>query len=191
MSVQVPFTLAAEPNTDLWKKPPAHDVSTAPKKSHSKGLLSKFVSATATFSSTYTTLYDQAGLGLTLTSPSADAPKWIKTGVEFYNNVPQYSVVATDNWSDWSIGALPAQFNSGDVASGKQEVTFRIQKEDGSLWFYLQDGEGLSVPLRETTWVYGLGDDWEVDVAALVARPNTEVKGNLEANFTKFDVEWA
>ena len=74
---------------------------------------------------------------------------------------------------------------------GKRETTFRIQRDGYGLWFFFEDGQGGSQPLREVTWVYGLGDDWEVDVAALVARPDTEVKGSLEANFTKFEVEWA
>jgi uncharacterized protein len=50
----------------------------------------------------YTTLYDQAGLMLRY-----DSDHWIKAGVEFTDDVMQFCVVVTNQWSDWSLIPLP------------------------------------------------------------------------------------
>jgi hypothetical protein len=57
---------------------------------------------------------------------------------------------------------------------------------------YYVDEKGAKVPLREIAWVFGedAGEGWQVQVGALVARPNKDVKGNYEAVFEKLDVEW-
>lgn len=62
-----------------------------------------------------------------------------------------------------------------------------------SLWVYYVTEEGEDVPLREICWVFGEnnGEGWELEVSAAVARPNKVVKGELEAKFTDFDVQWS
>ena len=78
------------------------------------------------------------------------------------------------------------------VVAGKQAVTIRVERDDTTVWIYYVDGQGAKVPLREIAWVYGDNDGqgWEVEVGALVARPNKEVQGALEATFQALDVEW-
>lgn len=80
-------------------------------------------------------------------------------------------------------------------------MTIRVDRgtdENGvSFWVYYvpQEGEGGEelLPLREICWVYGdnNGEGWELEVSAAVARPNKDVKGNLEAKFSNFDVKWS
>jgi hypothetical protein len=78
------------------------------------------------------------------------------------------------------------------IVTGKQAVTIRVERDDTTVWIYYVDGQGAKVPLREIAWVYGDngGEGWRVEVGALVARPNKEVKGALEATFQALDVEW-
>lgn len=80
-------------------------------------------------------------------------------------------------------------------------MTIRVDRgtdENGvSFWVYYvpQEGEGGEelLPLREICWVYGdnNGEGWELEVSAAVARPNKDVKGDLEAKFSNFDVKWS
>ena len=62
-------------------------------------------SAEAVFSARYTELYDQAGVMLRI-----DDDNWVKTGIEFTDGLPHFSVVLTQNdQSDWSVVPLPAE----------------------------------------------------------------------------------
>ncbi|RFU73319.1 hypothetical protein TARUN_8947, partial [Trichoderma arundinaceum] len=109
------FTFSAPANTDVWKKPPSHDVFTAPPAkpapyhSLSKNPFPQFKSASITFTTTYTHQYDQAGIILVFTKPSAPR-KWIKAGVELFDAQSRLSTVCCDNWADWSVAnASPAE----------------------------------------------------------------------------------
>lgn len=203
------FNLSAGPDTDLWKKPPTTDIfngtshttalthgplsltAAAPFKTHSSNPLSKFRSATVTFTATYTRRYDQAGLLFRLTHPSQPR-KWVKTGIELYEGLPRLSTVSCDNWADWSVGPVPG---ADDIAVGKKSVSVQVRSEGDengrSWWVYHVDGE-TKTPLREICWVAdGQYADWNLEVAALVARPAKEGEGDLEAKFDGFEVEWA
>ncbi|BBI34087.1 DUF1349 domain-containing protein [Cohnella abietis] len=50
----------------------------------------------------FTELYDQAGLML-WHGPT----QWIKAGIELNDGIPHLAVVATDEYSDWSLSAVP------------------------------------------------------------------------------------
>jgi len=50
----------------------------------------------------YTDLYDQAGLMI-----RQDSCNWIKTGIEWVNDVQQVSAVVTRDFSDWSVRPWP------------------------------------------------------------------------------------
>ncbi|PHH69273.1 hypothetical protein CDD82_7868 [Ophiocordyceps australis] len=189
------FTITAKPNTDVWKKPPCHDVFTAPYKTHSTHATAAFCSASLTFTAPYHHQYDQAGFLLIFHPPpsSPAARKWIKAGVEVYSGAPSLSVVGCDAWADWSVADLAP-------AAAAAPVTMCIEREDkadGScLWVYYmrqqESGEREKVPLREICWPCGeaAGDGWMLEVAAAVARPLETATDSLRATFSDFDVEW-
>ncbi|KAH7127469.1 hypothetical protein EDB81DRAFT_764644 [Dactylonectria macrodidyma] len=186
------FTLAAGPNTDIWKKPPSTDVFTAPFQPHSSAPVKTFVSTSITFTTKYTQQYDQAGLLLRLRNEASSARKWIKAGVEYYNGTARLSVVACDAWADWSVSTPPG---ADDIVAGTKPVTISVVRESdehgSSLWVYAVDGDEKT-PLREICWVLGDYSDeaWQLEVSALVARPGKDTEGKLEAEFSDFDVKW-
>ncbi|CAI6092904.1 unnamed protein product [Clonostachys chloroleuca] len=193
--LQFPFTFAADPNTDLWKKPPSHDAKNAHQKAPvrplSKAHLAQFQSASVSFTCPYTVQFDQAGLVLRLSHAASSATKWIKAGVEFFNGVPRLSVVCCDNYSDWSVTTLPDA--NGDVVAGRKSITVRVERDGVTLWVYWINGDE-KVALREIAWVYGpdgAGEGWELEIGALVARPNPEAKDQLVATFQNLEVAWA
>lgn len=165
----------------------------APSKSHSSSPLSTFLSARTTFHATYSKRYDQAGLLFTLTDPSSNPPqrKWIKTGIELYQGTPRLSTVSCDSWADWSVGPAP---HAEKVAVGEVSITILVRKEGdengGSWWVYCVEGDE-EIPLREICWVADPKlANWQVDVAALVARPAKEDDAVLDATFDEFVVKW-
>lgn len=152
--------------------------------------MTRFVSASVTFSTAYIVQFDQAGLVLNLTHAESGGRKWIKSGVEFFNDQPRLSVVCCDNWSDWSVAPVDSAVREA-VHQGKETVTILFERDGTTLWVYHVDGQGSKVPLREIAWVFGDkgGEGWQVEVGAVVARPNKEVKGPLEATFHALDVK--
>ncbi|KAL7921833.1 hypothetical protein ACQKWADRAFT_294563 [Trichoderma austrokoningii] len=191
MAASSSFTFSSPANTDVWKKPPSHDVFTAPYRSLSRNPLPQFQSASLTFTTTYTHQFDQAGLILVLTKPSAPR-KWIKTGVELFDGQPRLSTVCCDNWADWSVANASA---AEDIKAGHKAVTIlveRLDAHDGScLWVYRVEGE-TKVPMREICWPYGEdgGRGWELEIGALVARPTKDTGDELAVTFQDFQVKW-
>jgi len=55
-------------------------------------------SVEVTFVGKYQMIYDQAGLMIRL-----DADRWVKTGIEFIEEVINFSTVVTNDTSDWSL----------------------------------------------------------------------------------------
>ncbi|OAA35560.1 hypothetical protein NOR_07945 [Metarhizium rileyi] len=188
--MHTPFTFAADANTDIWKKPPSHDVFTAPYRVHSKGPTLSFKSARITFKATYTHQFDQAGILFNFTNGTDR--KWIKSGIELFNDVPRLSTVCTDNYSDWSVSDAPC---GEEVRKASRPVTISVERGDDeldtTLWVYHVD-QSHKTPLREIAWPLGTaaGDGWQVEVAAAIARPSKETTDKLEATFTEFDVHW-
>ncbi|KAL6916148.1 hypothetical protein ACHAP8_006262 [Fusarium lateritium] len=197
--METPFTVKAQPGTDIWKQPPSTDVFTAPFRPHSIAPLKHFISATITFRTTYVHQYDQACLLLTFTKPATPGTprKWIKTGIELYNEHPRYSTVTCDSWADWSVEAVGPKHVAG-IKSGEKSVTIKAMKVEDALgvclWIYRVDENGEKTPLRQTNWVYGDegGEGWELEVSAAVARPDPykNIEEHLEATFDKLEVEW-
>lgn len=155
--------------------------------------LSSFKSARVSFLLHPKEQYDQAGLVLSLKSPGAagplpadSPPKWLKTGVEYYNGLPKAATVACDSWADWSLS---------DV-KGKEGDWVTVQVENGtdalgkSFWIYQVVG-GEKVPMREVCWVFGHGDPdkWELSVEAYACRPAKDAE-DLLVEFKDFDVQW-
>ena len=129
-------------------------------------------------------------------------PKFVKTGIEFYDGRPQLSVVAVDRWADWSLAG-------GSSSVGKDadsSVTIELEREeiDGSpgpsLWIYHvtddhgQKGKEVRNPLREVTWLFHDPDNKEAEcwVGAFCAKP-TATPGNPDQTLTvrveNFEIE--
>ena len=88
------FTLAARPDTDIWRKPPSTFSFNAPILYHDLKLAA-FKRARVTVSGPWKALYDQGGLCLYMpTAAKGDEKgdekswKWVKTGIEFYEGKP-------------------------------------------------------------------------------------------------------
>lgn len=188
-----PFSLASPLGTDIWRKPPAIDVFSAP--TYPESLphysLKSFQRARFTVSlppCKELRQFDQAGLVLHFTNPQANITKgsgkdrWIKTGIEFFNGKPLVGTAACDTWSDWSVAPLRLASEAD-----RPSVTIEVQREKDqlgkSLWIYQvirdSNGEEERIPLRECNWVFAEEDGWEVGVGAYVAR-ETEGEGKDE-----------
>jgi uncharacterized protein len=72
-------------------------------------------SAVVTFEGDYETLYDQPGLML-----RAGATIWLKAGIEYSNDVTNFSVVVTRGRSDWSVVSVPQMKGPQQVGCGEQ-----------------------------------------------------------------------
>ncbi|KZV75031.1 hypothetical protein PENSPDRAFT_647555 [Peniophora sp. CONT] len=126
MAPTTPFTIPVSPKTDLWRKPPSTNSINAPIISITKMPLSQFRSARVSFRASWKYRYDQGGLALFLTAPSWAKNKWVKAGVEFYQDRAQMSAVTTDGWSDWSLAPL----KDGEGTDGVVTVEARAEGDE-------------------------------------------------------------
>ncbi|KAF0981390.1 hypothetical protein FDP41_012198 [Naegleria fowleri] len=83
------------------------------------------------FKGDYQKLYDQAGIMLRV-----NEKQWIKTGIEFVNNVKYASAVVTREFSDWSTS--PVNFDSD---SSWFTIRVELVKGDVRVEYSLDDGE--------------------------------------------------
>jgi len=184
------FFLSAPPNSDLWRKPPARDTSTAPILYTS--LRHPFVSAEVTVSADWRMEWDQAGLvifaglppggNLAVAAPTVSsdptaqaapppytpppASKWVKVGLEFCNNTCHASsVCATQDGADWSVTTLPP------YQAQHQELRIKFERIGYALWIYYQDQLLGWKKLREVTWFFWSVEDKSVRVGVYASRP--------------------
>jgi uncharacterized protein len=173
------FTISAKAETDLWEKPPSTHSFNCPIL-YQTIKLSSFKKARVVVSAGWKELYDQGGLCVVINKADGSR-KWVKTGIEFVENAPHVSTVATDRWSDWSLRPMPSQGGVG--------ATIEMCKEkDGSLWVYLLEGV-KRCPLREVTWFFEGDDAEECWVGVYAAKPSGS--GNLEVSFSHLVIETA
>ncbi|KAJ9296500.1 hypothetical protein DTO271G3_5198 [Paecilomyces variotii] len=151
------FTLPAGPNTDLWRKPPNGDTSTAPIVYTS--LRHPFVVAEVTVSADWEMEWDQGGLvifagaapGESLPSDS-QAPsggrtgrpgwnhasrscKWVKAGMEFCSGtVNASSVSATADGADWCLSPLALP----NLPTAITSLRIKLERIGHSLWIWYQ-----------------------------------------------------
>ena len=184
------FTLTASPNTDIWHKPTRTSFN-APTHLTPKFPLSNLLSARLTFTANWQHQYDQGGLLLLFyphttqsTSPSTIPPRWLKTGIEFFNGSPTLSTVACETYIDMSLYPF----------SGT-EATIEVRRQNDALWVYWVKGGEEKVPIRELGWVFVGEGDVDVQVGAWAARPGKvdgegrEVLQGLEVGFWGLEVE--
>jgi regulation of enolase protein 1 (concanavalin A-like superfamily) len=175
------FKLTTRAETDIFRKPgpPFMDVFSAPILYKSIAL-SKFQRVRVTISATWQSLYDQGGLIFVLPSSADGTRKWIKSGIEFFQNEVWVSTVACDRWADWNMVQV-------GVRNGNQ-VTLQLERErehGGTLWIYVVDGD-KKIPIREVTWFLSEGDEKELWVGAFVARPTAVVVGKEQSLVVDF-----
>ncbi|KAF8423305.1 hypothetical protein EV426DRAFT_603020, partial [Tirmania nivea] len=200
------ITLHTPPRTDLWRKPPSLNISTAPTL-YTKVPLSKFKSAKVTASSKWNTLYDQGGLALFLGPPPGEdgstKGQWVKTGIEYVFERPNVGTVAADIWADWSLAPVPGV--GDDYAKGDEvPVTIEVEREvldgnkEASLWVFKVDPKtGERQGVREVTWMFkedtGGKGTMELWVGIYTARPTVpdgpgRENEELEVNFKDFEI---
>ena len=79
-------------------------------------------SAEVTVQGTYEVLYDQAGLMIRLSESH-----WVKTGVEFTDGRMFFSVVVTNDTSDWSLLEVPIDPNGIRIRLTRHMEAIRVQ----------------------------------------------------------------
>ena len=186
------FSLAADPGTDIWRKPPLTVSFNAPIL-YTTIQLSNFKRARVTVRGDWKTLFDQGGLCLwNYTKHQAKEQwKWVKAGIEFFDGKPHIGTVTCDTWADWSLTEF-----------GGNEVTVEMEREvekgekTSSLWVYIVEAEGKKKPIREITWVFNPLDGNEQEnhygVGAYAAKPTPdedEKESRLEVSFNNFEIE--
>lgn len=174
------FEITCPPATDIWDKPPSTHSFNAPiiYQSTTKGA---FVSATVTVAAKWKDKYDQGGLCLVI--KSAGNTRWVKTGIEFLDGVPNVSTVAKDKWADWSLRPVLSQ--STDSTTVEVESA-----SDGSLWVWLVAADGKKAPLREVTWWGDLDEDVECWVGVYAAKPAPHgEKDDLVVQYTELSIQ--
>lgn len=175
--------------------------------------MKKFLSARISFRAPWAEAYDQGGLLLqprqrnpTAATSSPPPPRWVKTGIEFFEGAPHLSTVTCDRFADW--GLYPLEAGAGTAADGGVPVTLEVARDgEGrgrNAWVYrLVPGSGPGapprrVPLRKICWLFadedgdaGAGAEWLLDVSPLVARPAKGAPDALRVEFAGFEVVWA
>lgn len=155
------FTLSAGPNTDLWRKPPNGDTSTAPMVFTS--LRRPFVVAEVTISADWEMEWDQGGLVIFAgDAPSQSLPteslrsssephvrsfntmrsnshahscKWVKAGMEFSSGtVNAASVSATSDGADWCLSPLAMP----NIPTNITSLRIKLERVGYSLWIWYQ-----------------------------------------------------
>lgn len=197
------FSLAAGPNTDLWRKPPNGDTSTAPIVFTS--LRHPFVVAEVTVSADWEMEWDQGGLVIfagAAPQPFSDAPaittgrrsgarppcKWVKAGMEFSSGtVNASSVSATADGADWCVSPL----TQSDQRPGVQSLRIKLERIGHALWvwyqvpsaspFALSPGAVGSTwrKLREINWFFYGVEDKFVHVGVYASRPVNLGRGEM------------
>ena len=124
--------------------------------------------AIITFEGHYEVLYDQAGLMM-----RADQNNWLKAGIEFSDDVTNFSVVVThDGHSDWSVIAVPR-------VSGPQKI--RLTRSGTALLVHHHGQDGGWHLMR----VAHFPDDRITQIGPMACSPQRE---GFETCFTSFEV---
>lgn len=200
------FELSAGPNTDLWRKPPNGDTSTAPIVFTS--LRHPFVIAEVTVSADWEMEFDQGGLvifaGAAPQSFSSAAPglpspnatgrrlpaqppcKWVKAGMEFSSGtVNASSVSATADGADWCLSPLV----QGVSGTAIQSLRIKLERVGHALWIWYQVPSAAPYAvtpgavgstwkkLREVTWFFYGVEDKFVHVGVYASRPTNIARG--------------
>jgi uncharacterized protein len=122
--------------------------------------------AEVTIKGEYDTLYDQAGLMMRLSETH-----WVKAGIELTDGLMYFSVVITNDVSDWSLVAIPADPAGVRIRLTRHREAVRVQ--------YLDRGDNSWRPVR----LGYLPPSAQVDVGMMCCSPQRE---GFEVAFTDF-----
>ena len=125
-------------------------------------------SAEVTVKGDYKVLYDQAGLMLRLSETH-----WIKAGVEYTDGLAYFSVVVTNDTSDWSLVAIAAGADGVRIRLTRHAEAIRVQ--------YLDSTDGHWKPVRLAYFPISKS----VDVGMMCCSPQRE---GFEVTFSGFTV---
>ncbi|RUW34751.1 MULTISPECIES: DUF1349 domain-containing protein [unclassified Mesorhizobium] len=125
-------------------------------------------SAEVTVKGDYKALYDQAGLMVRLSETH-----WIKAGIEYTDGLAYFSVVVTNDRSDWSLVGINADPNGVRIRLTRHAEAIRVQ--------YLHAADGHWKPVRLAYFPTSRS----VDVGLMCCSPQRE---GFEVTFTDFVV---
>lgn len=171
------FTVTTKAGTDIYDKPPNTHRFDSPVV-YKDSTVSKFRSLAVTVEAEWKDLYDQGGL-IVIVELEHGVRKWIKTGIEFVDGTPMFSVVSKDRWADWSLRPVS---RPGDTSARLRLETH----EDGALWVYLLNTDGSKSPVREITWWGEFHKDVAIKVGVFCAKPKGQ--DELTVHFSDLEV---
>ena len=116
----------------------------------------------------YEVLYDQAGLMVRLSETH-----WVKAGIEYTDGVMYFSVVVTNDASDWSLATIPASPDGVRIRLTRHAETIRIQ--------YLDASDGQWKPVRLAYFPTSK----TVDVGMMCCSPQRE---GFDVTFSGFSI---
>jgi len=125
-------------------------------------------SAEVTVKGDYRVLYDQAGLMVRLSETH-----WIKAGIEYTDGLAYFSVVVTNDASDWSLVGIPANPDGVSMRLTRHAETIRVQ--------YLDAADGHWKPVRLAYFP----PSKSVDVGMMCCSPQRE---GFEVTFSDFSI---
>jgi regulation of enolase protein 1 (concanavalin A-like superfamily) len=155
----------AAPRTDFWRK--THYDFIRDNGHFYYEQVSGSFSVETEFHAQYASLYDQAGLMVRL-----DSAVWLKTGIEYVDEIHHVSAVVTREFSDWSV--VPLYSYSGSLK-------LRLRRQGGTV-IVEYGGPHDSWTMLRTAY---LSDAPELQVGRMVAAPDGP---GFLATFTRYAV---
>lgn len=186
-SISSYFKIFTPPKTDIWRPSPTQDDFNAPF-IYTSIKSSDFKKMSVTLSADWKTQFDQGGLLITWPTPDKKKQdKWIKMGIEYFNNKPLLGVVGCDRFSDWSVCPLPI-FTA-------THATIEAERVGQTLWVYLIFNAERR-PLREIKWAFLEDREAEAEmwVGIYAAKPTPEkddAEAGIEIIFRDYKLETA
>jgi regulation of enolase protein 1 (concanavalin A-like superfamily) len=156
----------ADPQTDFWRKTHYGFIRDNGHFFYEK--VSGDFSVETEFHGEYASLYDQAGLMIRL-NPTV----WLKTGIEYVDDVHYVSAVVTREYSDWSV--VPLHSYSGSLK-------LRLRRQSGTVIIEYGASQNSWQMLRTAY----LSEEPELEVGRMVAAPDGP---GFQATFARYEVK--
>jgi regulation of enolase protein 1 (concanavalin A-like superfamily) len=161
------LVVITDDRTDFWRK--TENGQVRDNGHFAYGTVAGDFAVEVTWVAKYRTRYDQAGLMMRL-----DAKRWIKTGIEFVDELMTFSTVVTHDTSDWSL--IPLSRGSDEEA-----VRARLVRKGSTVTTALWRPEGR----WQTARVAGFPSEPGCQVGVMCCSPQ---RAGLEVRFSGFAV---